>query len=93
MQTTPEIAALRFQEKEMQRFGAEADKLCRDLICRFSCDFVIADNMPLGSWAKLPPYWQAGVESPVEPKWGKPPSSLKGPVAVSLATLRNYAAC
>ena len=84
-----EIAAQRRAERRMQVAAEEADSLCRRLVDVYRCDFVIAEQIPEGMWARLPWDWQSGVENPVAVRWGKPPCDLRGPVAVSLASLRR----
>jgi hypothetical protein len=49
---------------------------------------VLAEGIAFGRWALLPWDWQRGLEVPVTSKPGKPPRDMRGPVAVSLATLR-----
>ena len=83
-----EIETLRRAEAAMQSAGCEADRLCRLLVDFYRCDFVIAETIPHGFWARLPWDWQSGVESRVEVRRGKPSRVMAGPVAVSLATLR-----
>lgn len=72
----------------MQVESDEADKLCRVLVSRYACDFVIAQNMPYRTWGKLPKGWQIEITEPVIPVLGEPHKELRGAVAVSLDTLR-----
>jgi hypothetical protein len=83
-----EIMALRQGEAVMQQQSVEADRLCRRLVDTYRCDFVIVEGIAFQRWAPLPYDWQNGVAEPVVSRFGKPPRHLKGPVAVSLATLK-----
>lgn len=89
--TDPEILSLRGQESRMVAEATEADRLCRDLMDIYVCDWVIAENLPLDAWASLPRGWQMGLAGPVEFFLGHPAHDYKGAVAVSLATLRRIA--
>ena len=84
-----EIAAQRHAERRMQVESEEADSLCRRLVEVYRCDFVIAQEIPEGQWARLPWEWANGIEHSVTCRVGYPPRELRGPVAVSLATLRR----
>lgn len=66
----------------------EADRLCARLLPVYACDFVLAENMPIGAWARLPIGWQSGVNEPVTVEWGRLPRAVRGAIAVNLATLR-----
>lgn len=85
-----EILLLRQGEAVMQAESEEADRLVRSLLPRYACDFVVA-NMPDGCWCRLPWNWQNEINEPVQLRYGRPPSDLKGPVGVSLKTLRRLA--
>jgi hypothetical protein len=88
MSAAMDIAGLRAAERAMDMAAAEADRLCFGLMGRYACDFVLAENMPLGCWVRLPSGWQSGVAGLVAVEWGKPPVGYRGAVAVSLETLR-----
>lgn len=90
MDAEAEIAALRFEEAQMESASSDADVLVRGLINSYACDFVLA-NVPDGMWFPLPRGWQAGLAEAIKPHYGKPPRALRGAVAVSLKTLREIA--
>ncbi|HEV2225016.1 MAG TPA: hypothetical protein VGR84_18640 [Candidatus Acidoferrales bacterium] len=83
-----EIAELRIAEAEVDAVSAEADRIIRGLVGVYKCDFVLT-NVPDGMWFPLPDGWQAGFSNPIVPRFGKPPRDYRGPVAVSIATLRR----
>lgn len=83
-----EVEALGAAERAMQADSEEADRLVGRLVSVYRCDFVLAEGIAFGRWALLPWDWQRGLEVPVTSKPGKPPRDMRGPVAVSLATLR-----
>ncbi len=49
----PEIAALRAGEAFVDRLATEGDRLARDLVSVYACDFVVIEGMPSGAWALL----------------------------------------
>lgn len=84
----PEILSLRAEESRMTAEASEADRLCRDLMEIYACDWVVAEELPLAAWAALPRGWQMGLAAPVALFPGHPAQDYRGAVAVSLATLR-----
>lgn len=88
MNTTQlEIAALRRGEARQEANSTEADRLIRELLPYYACDFVVAE-LPDGGYARLPVGWQSEISGPVEFHYGMPPRNERGAIAVSLATLR-----
>ncbi len=49
-----EIAKLRAEEASVDRLATEGDRLVRDLLPLYACDFVVIEGMPPGAWAELP---------------------------------------
>jgi hypothetical protein len=83
-----EIASLRAEEATMQRNSEVVDRWCRDLMGKYACTFVTSDDVPYQCYARLPWDWARGVKVPVTAQRGMPPRDMRGPVAVSTATLK-----
>lgn len=83
-----EIAALRAEERSVQEATSIADRICRDLVGRYACDFVCVATMPYQTWAKLPEGWQRMPNVKATIRRGCPPRDLRGAVGVSLETIR-----
>lgn len=83
-----EITMLRATESQMQVASEAVDRICREMLDTYACTFVLSNDVPYQQWAPLPWGWQAGIENPVTLRRGLPPLTLRGPVAVSVATLQ-----
>jgi len=92
-----EIEAQRRAEARLNDWSVEADRLCRRLVDVYRCDFVVAEGVGFKRWGKLPRDYKSGIEGPIECGEGMPPRDYRGPVAVTLETLRwismSHCAC
>lgn len=88
MDAAIEIAQLRAQEADADAYNVASDQLIRQLLPHYACDFIVAPSVPDYAWVPLPRDFQtAGVGSPPL-RMGLPPRQHRGPIALSLATLR-----
>ncbi len=83
----PEIAALRAQEAFVDRVATEGDRLARDLLLLYACDFVVIAGMPPACWAELPKRG-GGIVTESMLRRDRLPRSHRGRVGVSMEMLR-----
>jgi hypothetical protein len=83
-----EIRLLRRREDEQQQQAAEADRLIRDLLSIYKCDFIVVDLPPQFSYAFLDGDWRNnnGTCRPMRYRLDR---GYKGPIAISLPRLRE----
>ena len=86
-----EILELRAVEAAIEEMATEGDRLARDLVSVYACDFVVIEGMPPGSWAVLPEKGGGQVTWEML-RWGRLPRGQKGRVGVSMEMLRSLAA-
>jgi hypothetical protein len=84
----PEIRLLRRREEAAQAEAAEADRLIRDLLSIYKCDFIVVDLPPQFSYAFLDGDWHNnnGTCRPMRYRLNR---DHKGAVAISLPRLRE----
>jgi hypothetical protein len=82
-----EIESLWASERQMDAASAEADRLCRDLLPFYKCDFIVVNLPPMMSYAILEGDWRHN-NGTCTPKFGRPDRGYKGAVAISLERLR-----
>ncbi len=82
-----EIKALQADEATLAAEAAEGDRLMRELVSVYACDFVIVAGMPPGTWAALPDSGGGQVTwEMLRQDWL--PRDLRGRVGVSMEMLR-----
>jgi len=84
----PEIRLLRRDEAKEQALAAEADRLTRDLVSIYKCDFIIMDIPPQFSYAVVEGDWRDDNWTGHFKRY-RLSRDHKGPIAISLPRLRE----